>query len=262
MKGAAKGTGPGYRFPAAAAGDEAFHVVWIHAIGEERSLRHSRLPFGSSRWSDPTIVDPEICACCWNELKVAPDGRLITLYRDVKPSDMVLAMSGDGGNTWQSAGRAGGFDWHFDGCPHVGGGVALAGSGPGGGSDSILTSVWTGNSNATGAYCTSYDPSGSWSRPTPLAFADGRGRNTDVAAVGNSRCATVWDQVMPEGGQAVFAAFSTDAGKTWSEPRRVSPVGVNAGYPRVAPAGDRYLVLWTMYGAEGETALGSAAVHP
>ena len=262
MKSAAKGTGPGYRFPAAAAGGEAFHVVWIHAIGEERSLRHSRLPFGSTKWSEPKIVDPEICACCWNELKVAPDGRLITLYRDVKPSDMVLATSGDGGKTWHSAGRAGGFDWQFDGCPHVGGGIATTGTGSHSDASEILASVWTGDSSDTGAYCVSLDPSGSWSRPSPLAFADGRGRNTDVAALGNARCATVWDQVMPEGGQAVFAAFSTDAGKTWSEPRRVSSEGVNTAYPRVVPAGDQYLVLWTTYGAEGETALGSTLVKP
>ena len=262
MKGSAKGTGPGYRFPAAAAGNDAFHVVWIHAIGEERSLRHSRLSFGSTRWSEPNLVDPEICACCWNELKVAPDGGLITLYRDVKPSDMVLARSGDGGKTWHGAGRAGEFDWQFDGCPHVGGGIATTGTGSDSDAGAIFASVWTGDSSDTGAYCVSLDPSGSWSRPIPLTFADGRGRNTDVAALGGARCATVWDQVMPEGSQGVFAAYSTDAGRTWSTPRRVSADGVNAGYPRVVPAGDQYLVLWTTYGADGGTALGSALAKP
>ena len=255
------GTGPGYRFPAAAAGPEAFHVVWIHAVGEERSLRHARLPFGASGWSEPVVVDPEICACCWNELKVQPDGSVGALYRDQQPSDMSLARSSDGGRTWQPSERAGDFGWHFDGCPHVGGAVAAVG-GPGG--ERILTTVWTGNTGDTGAYLLARDESGAWNAPLRLKANGTAGRNTDVAArPGSDAAVAVWDQLAPEGGQAVYAAVTTDAGQSWSAPLRVSPAGENASYPRVVPTAGRFVVLWTAYGQDGAAALrvGSVAAR-
>jgi hypothetical protein len=242
-------TGAGYRFPAAAAGPEGFHVVWIHAVGDERSLRHAMLPFGATEWSPATIVDPHICACCWNELKVAPDGTLMVLYRDQQPSDMVLARSRDGGRTWHSAGRAGEFDWRFDGCPHVGGGIAIL-SDP---TPAVLATAWTGKASGTGAYVVQRDCSGEWSAPTPLSTEGAAGRNTDVAATGQA-AAVVWDQLGGDG-QVIYAAMSTNGGSGWSSPRQVSRPGQNAGYPRVVPVGNRFLALWTVYGPDGTVSL-------
>ena len=250
---AMNGTGPGYRFPAAAAADDAFHVIWIHAIGEERSLRHARLPFPASRWSDPLVIDPEICACCWNELRAEPDGTLLALYRDQQPSDMSLARSRDGGRTWESPERAGDFDWHFDGCPHVGGGVATVRDGD---RRRIVTTVWTGKTGGTGAYVVARDASGSWSAPVPLAAGRGTGRHTDVAALdGNGTAAVVWDQPGTEGGQSVFAVITADGGKSWDSPVRLSAPGENASYPRVAVAGGGFVVVYSVYETDGTTAL-------
>src|SRR5688572_8083857 len=197
---AAKGTGPGYRFPATAADDDGFHVVWIHAIGEERSLRHARLAPGASAWSEPTVVDPKICACCWNELKPGPDGSLLALYRDQHPSDMMLARSRDAGKTWERPTRVGAFDWHFEGCPHVGGGVAVAQDARG---VNVLTTVWTGKPQAAGAYLVTTTPRGA-ATPVPLSDEPGAGRNTDVAALSDGTVALAWDQ-STDGGQAVYA---------------------------------------------------------
>ena len=242
---AAKGTGPGYRFPATTGDRDGFHVVWIHAIGDERSLRHARLAPGTSAWSDPTVVDPKICACCWNELKPGPGGSLLALYRDQHPSDMMLARSRDAGRTWEQPTRVGGFDWHFEGCPHVGGGVAVAQDARGG---NILTTVWTGKPQAAGAYLVATSPRGA-ATPVPLSAEPGAGRNTDVAILADGTAMAVWDQ-SAEGGQAVYAKTSSD-GADWLPAARLSPAGQNAAYPRVVATARRFVVLWTVYGPDG-----------
>jgi hypothetical protein len=255
-------TGPGYRFPAAAAGPGAFHVVWIHAAGDERSLRHAALPFGAASWSPAAVVDPHVCACCWNELTVGRDGTILALYRDQQPSDMSLSLSRDGGVTWQPAGRAGPFNWNFDGCPHVGGGIASAADTPG--TQATLATVWTGNAAATGAYVVARDGRGSWSSPAPLAAGGFKGRDTDIAALpGTSTAVAVWDQSAPEGGgQCVYSMTTTDGGRRWAPPHRLSSPGVNAAYPRVVPAGSRFIVLWTRYATEGSTDLQIMPLDP
>src|SRR5690606_1793873 len=129
---------------------EGFHAIWIHALEEARGLRHARLRFGADAWTTPTVIDPEICACCWNKLKVGKDGALFALYRDQEPSDMALATSSDGGRTWQRTGPAGNFNWEFNGCPHVGGGLTFA---SGDREEShLLATVWTGHPDTGGAY--------------------------------------------------------------------------------------------------------------
>jgi hypothetical protein len=250
------GTGPGYRFPAAAAGRDGFHVVWIHAVGDERSLRHAALPFDAATWSEPDVVDPHICACCWNELKVEQDGTILALYRDQQPSDMSLSLSRDGGRSWEPTGHAGTFNWNFDGCPHVGGGLATAG-GDTTGAEMTLATVWTGNAGATGAYLVARNSDGQWSAPTPLAADGFKGRNTDAAAAaGSASAVAVWDQSAPEGGgQCVYSMTTTNCGRSWSPPHRLSPPGVNASYPRVVPVAGGFLVLWTEYAKDGSPSL-------
>ena len=246
-------TGPGFRFPAAAAGDDSFHVVWIYALGEERSLRHARLDFAGAgaSWSDAVVIDPRICACCWNELKVDPAGSLCVLYRDISPSDMATATSADRGATWQAAGRPGPFGWQFDGCPHVGGG--LAGIQSPAGPTRWVSTVWTGAASSAGAYATAQGQNTNWENPIPLGSG---GRNTDLAASPKSGLVlAVWDQSAGESGQTVLGAFSLDGGATWGSPRQLSAPGQNAAYPRVVPTGDGFFLAWTVYGAEGKASL-------
>lgn len=234
----------------------------------ERSLRHARLDFGARRWSGATVIDPRICACCWNDLKAAADGSLYALYRDQEPSDMSLAVSPDGGATWQPAGHVGRFDWHFNGCPHVGGAVApppastTSPGAPAGGLAPVMASVWTGQSKHAGAYVVRSDdvaaPGGekpSTSAP-PVALgtgAQGRGaRNTDLARLSATHAVVVWDQPAPGGGgQAIYLRRTSDGGVTWGEPVRVSPADGSATYPRIVACRDRYLVLWTAHDTGG-----------
>ncbi len=243
----------GFRFPAVAADESAFHAVWIHARGDERSLRHSRLMFDTDRWSNPVVVDPHICACCWNRLEVAGDGKLVALYRDKNPSDMAMAMSADGGRTWERLGHVGPFDWRFDGCPHVGGGLA---AGQGGNAGTVLASVWSGHPGHAGAYIMrSDDFAKSWRPACPTSEVIRPGRNTDMVLIDGDFAAVAWDQPAENGKPAVFYAVSTDGGETWGDSTRLSPTGERATHPRLAVSSDRILVLWSGEGRDGRLRL-------
>lgn len=234
----------GYRFPATAAGPDGFHLVWIHAAGTERSLRHSRLGFQSQAWSAPGVIDPVICACCWNVLKVDASGTLWVLYRDDEPRDLAVASSGDGGRTWSLRGSVGQFKWKFVGCPHVGGGLGFPGAAKSA-SEFLVSSVWTGHTAAGAAFAlASRDGGKTWPQRVELTSGGAAGRHTDAAALSENHAAAVWDQVSPDG-PSVHVRFTGDGGTTWSEPRRLSRPGRNSTYPRLIAGHQRYLVFWT-----------------
>jgi hypothetical protein len=131
---------------------------------------------------------------------------------------------------------AGAFDWRFQGCPHVGGGLAAT-------SDRRLHALsWTGEEEHAGLYALSSSDGGrEWSAPQRVG-GDGAHRS-DLAAAG-ARLAAVWDR--PEtSGRAVLAAFSDDGGRTWTAPRRLSDAAWNAAFPLVASTGSGFVAFWT-----------------
>jgi len=243
----------GFRFPAVTLDDDFLHAVWIHALDDERSLRYARFSFSSETWSATLTIDPEICACCWNRLEIAPDGTLFALYRDHNPSDMALAVSRDQGQTWEKRGHAGSFAWQFEGCPHVGGGLVLL---PGKNSPRLASTVWSGHENHSGAYILDSDDLGSsWS----IAHALPAGRNTDLAAFGSGSLIAVWDQV-ENGTQSVFYATHTPGEDSWSAPVQVSPKDRRATHPRVVTEADTALILWSSENTSGSAATKTALI--
>lgn len=243
----------GYRFPALAADANGFHVIWIHAAGAERSLRYSRFRLEQQAWSEPTVIDPQICACCWNRLATTEDGRLVALYRDIAPSDMGVATSEDGGTSWQLQNPAGDFDWFFQGCPHVGGGLSV--TLPGEKRMNILTSIWTGHSDRAGAHAfTSADQGANWISPQWASGPPRKGRATDVTSRPDGWALMVWDQ--PDGdGSAVFGAISKDGGLHWQKAERMSPKGRPGTYPRAINTAQGFWVFWTQTRAEEQPSI-------
>ena len=106
--------------------DGHFHAVWLEDPEENgyQSLRYAQSVDGGKSWGKAAKLDDSTCSCCWNTFALAPNGELNILYRDMKPRDMALQQSSDNGKTWRRTSTVGEFNWQFDGCPHVGGGLA------------------------------------------------------------------------------------------------------------------------------------------
>ena len=215
-----------------------FHLVWLDARGTNKAkgLRYASSRDGGKTWSWNLTLEAETCECCWNTLTIGPGGSLHALFRDKNPRDMALVSSLDGGATWSSPVPVGRFNWDFQGCPHVGGGLL--------GTDGrVHALVWTGAAGHSGAYHVhSADRGRTWSAPQRLGDADAR--RGDLASAGAGSLAAVWDRVA-DGESRVYAATTSDGGKTWSEPVPLSSPGVNAAYPRVVALTGSYRAFWT-----------------
>lgn len=215
-----------------------FHLIWLDARGTNKSkgLRHASSRDGGRTWSKNTTLKADTCECCWNTLVPGPDGSLHALFRDKNPRDMAVISSADRGAHWGDPAKVGRFNWDFQGCPHVGGGLVVSGS-------ALHALVWTGATGHSGAYHLSSDDQGqSWSAPRRLGDSDAR--RGDLASAGSQNLAAVWDRVA-DGESSVFATTSKDGGKTWGAPKQLSSPGVNAAYPRVVALSGGYRVFWT-----------------
>lgn len=240
----------GARFPAIVATTQAVHTVWIHAIGQRRSLHASASDDQGKTWSKPIVVDHVICACCWNTLRVDAKGNVFALYRNHDRSDMHMAVRDTNGQ-WRLKGAVGAFEWQFEGCPHVGGGLALseddADKPP-----ELVATVWTGEPTVMGAYVTlSRDRGDTWSKPAPLVdMGMWKGQRTDTAASGKSAL-VVYDNV--EGNVNRVLARVVDNDGTLRPTFPLSDARHDATHPRVVATAKGWLVGWTQRSDNGES---------
>jgi BNR repeat-like domain len=216
----------------------AFHAVWLDDRDENgyQGVRYGRSDDAGVHWQKSITLDDTSCSCCWNKIAVSPSGALAVLYRDMEVRDMTLSQSLDNGVSWQKSVRVGDFGWKFDGCPHVGGGLAFS-------SANIMHSVvWTGIEQKQGLYyLRSVDAGKLWSAPVKLGD---RALHGDIAALGDQRVRAVWDATDPDG-SAVSSAQSKDGGLTWADTIQWSITSHNALHPRIVPAQNGFLLLWT-----------------
>lgn len=224
----------------AADNDGHFDIVWLDSSTGQQGLHFARSRDGGRHWSPAATLDTATCECCWNTLRLASADRLYVLYRNIDPRDMGLAVSTDNGASWQQRGPVGAFDWHYKGCPHTGGGLVVTGKA----NNKILHAiVWTGKQGQVGLhYLVSRDEGHSWTASQRLGGENAR--HADLAALDSKHLAAVWDTTT-SAESAIFAARSSDGGKTWSAPTQLSASGVNAIQPRIVAVTNGYRVFWT-----------------
>jgi Neuraminidase (sialidase) len=167
---------------------------------------------------------------------------------------MSLALSADAGKTWAPPLRAGRFDWQFQGCPHVGGGIAFSNAR----NASLYAAVWSGVQPGAGVYALRSDDLGlNWTSPKRMGSETAS--HPDLATAGKERIAVVWDAREGETSQ-VFAAFSEDGGETWGAPVKISDGSSDCSHPRVVGTQAGFRVFWFVASGERPQALGSAAL--
>jgi len=201
----------------AAASNGDFHAIWIDKRnGKHKGLYAARYHSADNEWLANRTVDDHTCMCCWNVMEADDQGRLFALYRDINPRDMAMAMSGDNGNTWSQKGPVGDFDWDFQGCPHVGGSLAIEKES--GRFARLHALVWTGEEHSMGIhYLRGKDTPGTWFRP--LHLESGNARNPALG--GNAK-------------QGWFAAWNAWENERWViRCARIRHAGTGSNSPSV-----------------------------
>lgn len=113
-----------------------------------------------------------------------------------------------GGATWGAPARVGPFDWGFNGCPHVGGALAVSGG-------RLHALVWTGKDGRAGLYASSSGEGGAkWSGMTKVGgpgakHSDLAAHPRVAAAVGSFRA--VWLEKDEPGAAARLVSAAVDA---------------------------------------------------
>jgi hypothetical protein len=213
-------------------------VAWLDSRDGAQGLRAAASRDGGRTWEKNASPDTRSCECCWNRVVAGEEGAYV-LYRDRDPRDMALAVTRDAGREWTRRGSVGSFDWQFEGCPEVGGGLVAR---AGGRLDAV---VWTGETRHQGVYALgSTDDGRTWSSPVRLGAK--AARSPDLARAG-SMLEALWEEK-----GAVYAGRSEDDGRSWSAPEKLSGDGVRAVHPYVVATGeDRFLAVWTEREGEG-----------
>jgi hypothetical protein len=247
------GSTDGHAYIDAAADEKGvLHLVWLDNRDGGQGLRAAASSDGGRSWSANRTLDARTCECCWNRVASPRAGEAIVLYRDQEPRDMAAAATTDGGKAWTPGRAAGAVGWRFEGCPHVGGGLAVGGGG-------VHALVWSGSEAQRGLHALeSRDGGRSWRETARVGKPSAH--RPDLAAAG-SRLAAVWDDPA-DPNRAVYAALSSDGGRSWSAPRRLSAAAASASHPVVVGLrqGD-FLVSWTEAVGEGPLAWRSAPLR-
>jgi hypothetical protein len=236
--------------------NDSINLVWLDSreqkLKDSQGLRFSQTRDGGVTWSTNQTLDDITCACCWNTARFDNDGLFYVVYRDKKPSDMAIGRV-DKQLNWQRLSTVGKFDWDFEGCPHIGAGLAIDPK-----THQFHATVSTGETDKVGLYYLNSDDKGEhWS--TPIKLGNDGAIHSDIAISTTGVLVAVWDQ-LSENGLQIFYAKSDDHGQTWSEPTALSNVALNATHPQVIATDDKVLVLWTESGHDNVSAMRVKAI--
>ena len=227
------------------ADNHAMHAVWLDSrqghsdVNASQALQYARSIDGGLSWQTNHTLDNLTCSCCWNTIKTDADGNAYVLYRDKQPSDLSIGMI-DRQQKWQRLNHVGAFNWQFEGCPHIGGGLDFQNTVS---KKRLHAVVGTGHQDHLGVhYLYSDDAGNNWSAPKQLGKESAL--HADIAAHDNGRVVAVWD-MMGEDGMGVFVAESQNQGVSCSTAKKISKPDMRATHPRIVKTENGFLALWT-----------------
>jgi thiol-disulfide isomerase/thioredoxin len=139
--------------------------------------------------------------------------------------------------TFQRLSTVGAFNWDFDGCPHIGGGIAFDQQ------QTIHTLVGTAHDEYAGVhYQYSKDGGLTWSASQQMG--DDTAVHSDIAVTKANHVVATWDYMTEHGLQVVYATKQLDD-KQWSDAQIISTQEKSATHPRVLAFEDSALIVWT-----------------
>lgn len=228
-------------------------AVWMNGfqIHASRSSDHGRT------WSEPVHVHPDVRWGDKPNMAVSPDGQdVYVLFNGPSGGDVHAASSHDGGATWATTRLTTSDRYYFD----YGGVVLPDGrvvfshisfsyTGEDGAAEGTVQihlfasddggATWTESlidELELGTECSSRSCYEDYYDSGPVLAADEDG---DLVVVYNGASEHL-------GPRTVYARSSVDGGLTWTEPVRISRLGVNAAFPAAVSGGDDAVRLWFM----------------
>ncbi|QFY43395.1 exo-alpha-sialidase [Candidatus Methylospira mobilis] len=235
------------------------HLVWLddrEENGNTSGLRYAVTDNGGQSWQQEQTVDPLVCTCCWNRIQMLDDQSVAVLYRSAEPHDMKLALRPGAGGQWRKEGAVGRFDWHFAGCPHNGGGLALTRAD---GKTLLHGVVWTGKDEAAGLYyLQSADAGTHWS--TPQRIGDALGRDGDIAGTPAGRLGIVFSRI-DRGHSLIHFQSSANAGKEWTAPQIITAADAIADHPVIVTVAGGFRAFWTERRLDAGKVLGMSVIN-
>ena len=189
---------------------------------------------GRSFTPDRKLVDNS-CECCRIAITRDPHGDVAVFFRNIYGDNIrdhayaVLRTDGQPAH----AERATYSQWHIDGCPHQGPGLAI-------GSDGVRHAVWYEGKNGPAIWYGQLDPGHPPKHPLKIG-GPGAG-HADVAVHGKTVW-VAWNQVDAKG-YALMLRRSTDDGAHFDPPRAIAHSTVAAGSPHLLTWQGRAYVAW------------------
>ncbi|HRQ87753.1 MAG TPA: sialidase family protein [Bacteroidia bacterium] len=216
-----------------------FHLVWLDSRDGHQGLRYASSSDGGKSWNPNQTLQSETCECCRNALAGGSGPLPAVLYRNRDPRDMRVIYRLPDDASWSQPMAAGQFDWKFDGCPHVGGGLAVTGD-PG--ERRFHALVWTGEASRSGVhYVRLREAAGA--EADPLRFGSPFATHPDLAAHGQHLLA-VWNESR-EASLPLRQASSPNGGLNWSDAAPVPDAAPSATHPIVVATDAGFLIVWT-----------------
>ncbi|MGE7138270.1 sialidase family protein [Luteibacter sp. NPDC031894] len=222
-------------------------VAWIDKRDVEAAKAAGKAYLGAATyysWStdrgatfapERKIID-ESCECCRIALARAPDGRIDAFFRAIYGDnirDHAFATLPVGGGS-PTVERATFTQWHIEGCPHHGPGLAIDGEG-------TRHAVWF--SAADGKATIWYGQLQPGHEPAHLASVAGAGAAHADLAVDGKHVWIAYHQVSAKGLDLMLRE-STDGGSTFLEPRAIAHTDGASGWPKLVLWRHRAFVAW------------------
>lgn len=225
-----------------ASDEKMIHLAWLDSqtrsnVKGTQGLRYTRSKDSGLTWAPDQTLDNMTCACCWNTGVIDSAGDFLILYRDKQPSDMAIGRV-NGLQQWSRLATVGGFNWIFDGCPHIGGDLNVSHQ------DNVIHAVvGTGHPSHAGIYyLASTDGGKQWRQP--LKIGSKNALHAAVIKVPDGRIVVAWD-AMTAAGMTIFSSESRDGGHHWTTNKQISESGIRASHPRLVKVKQHVLVFWT-----------------
>ena len=233
------------------AADGSIHAIWLDARDMEDPQDGAMVYATASRDDGKTFSEDylistgDACPCCQITTAFSKDTMLMgyrKIYDDGR--DSTVAMSTDGGRSFNQSARLPFQPWDIDGCPLKPTALGIDG-------DRVFAAAYTGGEEPPGVYFSQSNDGGrNFSGKIPAhpdaAYSDAP--ELTVSTDGNIRL--VW-QAKTTGPRRLFFSESADHGETFTQPTEISTPSGSSAYPATDVATDgTVFIAWQQEGEE------------